>query len=284
MRQHLVRRMLTREQVDALVKSDVPDALPLDMGDDPYKIVDADTLQAVAICLKAPPDLANRVASAFQSVPRSTVMRGAGVRTASNTFGWAAPNAVIQRVAPARTRWAREWPEAHQPITDFAEWAWGALESVADPDVWDRMVAYRDRVHPDYRLGDSAWTSGIANDTVPLHYHHDRNNAPHSWSAMLCCRAGTSGGNLHIADYDAVLPVRDRDVLLFPGVDSVHGVTPITKRLRGGFRYTFVWYPVRAFIDAPGLDEALAAAQVRRTEVEENLLERQAATGLLEGE
>lgn len=279
---HYVNRVLGPRQVDALVKSDVPILAPLNIVDDAYSVADADTGDAIAIVLKAPENLTNRVARAFREIPRSTVMRGAGVRTASNTFGWAAPNAVIQRVAPAQSRWMREWPSLHEPLDDFAGWAWERLGELADPAVVNLMEAYRKRIDPDYRMGDSAWTSGIANDTVPLHYHHDRNNAPHSWSAMLCARAGTTGGNLHIADYGAVLPIRDRDVVMFPGVDSVHGVTPITRRLGGGFRYTFVWYPVRAFLDKGGVQDELRRAQVRRTEIEADLLERQSATGLLE--
>ncbi len=276
-----VQRTLSPSQVDALVKSDVPDLPPLELPGE-YRVVDEVSGATLAIAFPAPRDLAHEVAAAFRAIPRATVLRGAGVRTASNTFGWAAPNNVIQRVAPGSSMWLRNHPDLHRPLDRFAQWAWGEMRERCDEDVVALMESYRQRLHPDYRLGGTGWSSGIANDTVPLHYHHDRNNAPHSWSVMLCARAGTTGGNLHVADYGVTLPVRDCQVLMFPGVDSVHGVTPITRRFKDGFRYTFVWYPSRALIDKDGIETELRTARVRRTELEADALARHARMGLLE--
>ena len=185
---------------------------------------------------------------------------------------------MMQRPAPALTAWARNYPAQHAALDAFSTYAWNALDSLGYAP---EAIALRDRVDPAYRMGGTGWTSGIANDTVPLHFHHDRNNHRDSWSAMLCCRAGTLGGDLYIADYDTVIPIRDKSILLFPGVKTVHGVTPIKQRMTGGFRYTFVSYTVNAFVDLPSPDVTIAAAAARRTELEETLLERQRAAGSL---
>lgn len=245
----------------------------------PYLVVDAATGGPVAYCAQAPDDLTRDVVNAFRAVKRSTVLRAAGIRSASNTFGYGAPNALIQRTTPTATAWAIEDPDGHRSLERFAAWAWGHLREHGPGTVVDTLAAARDRVHPDWRLGDSPWTSGIGNDNVNLRYHTDRNNVPHAWSVMLAARAGMAGGNLHIADYDLTVPVRDRSAFYFPGVDLMHGVTPMTPRIRGAFRYTFVWYPVRRFVDLPGAAEAITTAQQRRTVLEGDQVARQRAAG-----
>lgn len=272
-------RRISDTEADLLVRGTPPDRPPIEAPHDGYTLMDEDSGHVIAVSIPAPPDLAAACTAAFRAVPRSNVVRAAGVASRSNTYGWAAPNSMLQRPAPSKTTWAREHPALHEPLADFSTYAWDALTSLGyAPDA----VALKGRVHPAYRLGESGWTSGIGNDTVPLHYHHDHNNHPASWSAMLCCRAGTDGGNLHITEYDTVLPIRDKSILLFPGVKTVHGVTPIKRRFRGGFRYTFVSYTVRALVDALGPAEAAAAAAARRTELEANLIARQRAEGLLD--
>lgn len=271
-----VSRVLAPSAVDALVRSDVPPVEPLDVPPGPYAIRDGDSGLDAAVVVKAPVDIKAQAVAAFRAVPRSTTVRGAGIRTRSNTFGWASPNSVLQRPTPTASAMLRDWPEAHAALERWAAWAWTAMREACSAETVALMESLLPRVHPAYRLGGTPWTSGIANDTVPLQYHHDRNNYPHSWSAMLAARAGIGGGNLHLADYDVCLPIRDGDVVMFPGVDSVHGVTPLRKRLRGGFRYTFVAYTVKALVDCPGPEEAREAAARRRTELEADLLERHA--------
>ncbi|NBQ37927.1 MAG: hypothetical protein EBU42_10465, partial [Synechococcus sp.] len=136
-------------------------------------------------------------------------------------------------------------------------------------------------LHPDWRLGGTPWTSGIVNDTAGLYYHYDRNNFPGVWSAMVVVRAGTRGGHLHIVDYDLTLACRDGDLIYFPGMDLMHGVTPITSSLRGGYRFTSVYYSVKSFQGKPGADESLKNAASHRSTLEDDLVARQKDSGFI---
>jgi hypothetical protein len=239
-----------------------PEPLPLE-----YDVRDDGEL--ILATRRVPQELAAGCLQEFENVPRSAVFRGRGIRSASNTFGMSAPSNVLQRVVPTRTVWFRDHP--HAALERFATWAWQQLP-----------VHQEQRFHDDYRIGESGWTSGIGNDTVPLHYHRDGNNVKESWSGMLCTRAGTSGGDLHLPEYGKAVPVRDCSLIMFPGVKLVHGVTPIKKTLTGGFRYTFVFYPVRAFQGLGSLNDEITKQQARRTELEDTLLDRHKAIGYRE--
>ena len=131
----------------------------------------------------------------------------------------------------------------------------------------------------DWRL-ESPWTSGVINFDSPLPYHRDANNLP-TWSAMLTWRYHTGGGNLHIPDYDVVLPCRDADVLYFPGHRLGHAVTPLHRR-HDGYRHTAVYYTVSQMRHCPPITEHVSYAQRERTDAEDHWRQRQLAAGLLE--
>lgn len=278
---YTARRVMTDTQRDQLVATKVGVHTPTPLGPPPYYLLDEDTGATLAYVTTAPADLARACVSAFRAIPRTCVVRAAGVRTRSNTFGYSAPKPMFQINAATTSGWAMTDPTGHTTLETFAHWAWAEFQTNGPAPAVDHMRGVRDHIHTDWRMGDTPWTSGIANDTVPLYYHYDRNNVPDAWSVMLGARAGVRGGHLHIADYDVTLPINDRDVVFFPGVNYMHGVTPLRESMRDGFRYTFVWYPVKAFYDLGSAEEARTAARVRRTELEDDLLIRQRASGLI---
>lgn len=274
------RRRLTEADGDPLLTQPVPTLAPT-APRGPVDLIDADTGHPVAYVRKAPPDAYARVKAALSTSVMSSVLRSGGVRSKSRTFGYAAPNAILHRRTPSASSWAVDQPAEHAAVCSFADDAWALMEASADERVLAIQRAARASVLPDWRMGDTPWTSGIVNDTVPLYYHRDRNNIRGAWSAMLVVRAGVDGGHLHIADYDVTLPTADGDVLFFPGVDLVHGVTPITRRIKGGYRFTCVYYPVKYFVGLHGPDEAREEARRRTTEQAATLIQRQRAEGII---
>lgn len=276
-------RLLDDEQASGYLTRTAPamEALPVTA---PYDVVDADTGKLVCRVVSAPRNLTVGCVTAFRRVARGKVQRAAGITSASNTFGYAGPNPMMRRNVPTLSAWGQVDPEGHAALDRFAAWAWGNLQDTFPAEVVARMEEVRESLHPDWRCAGTPWTSGIANDNASLHYHRDRNNIRDSWSVMLAARAGVTGGYLHLPEYGAAFPVDDKDVLYFRGVELVHGVTPMQFDHPQGFRYTFVWYPVRNFLKRPGAQEALRAAQDRRTVVEETLLERQRKSGMLQAD
>jgi hypothetical protein len=276
----VVHRVMESEQADGLLRALSPVVEPVRSGR-PLLLMDGDTGDVVARVDVAPESLARGCVQAFRTIKRGKVARASGIESASNTYGFAAPNAMMRRNIPAPSAWALTDPVGHAKLEDFARWAWRHFVEVMPDPIVQRMVEVRDSLHPAWRIADSPWTSGIANDTASLHYHRDRNNVRDTFSVMLGARSGVRGGHLHIPEYGVALPVNDRDVSWFRGVELVHGVTPMSRVRSDSFRYTYVWYPVRGFVGKGSPDEELRKAQVRRTKVEDTLIEDQRRRGLL---
>ncbi len=118
---------------------------------------------------------------------------------------------------------------------------------------------------PDWRLGDhTAWTSGVVNRTSKLPYHRDRGNFP-VWSAMPVVRRGVTGGHLHLPEYGATIACRDGWAVFFGGWQLVHGVTPMRLTAPDGYRYSIVYYSLRAMRDCATTAVETRQAWAKRT-------------------
>lgn len=168
---------------------------------------------------------------------------------------------------------------AHATLADSADLL-AELCAAADPaQAAADSALVHGAVRPEWLVG-GWWTSGVLNDTAPLPYHRDANNLEPAWSAMVILRRGTTGGHLHVPEYDATLECRDRDVIWFPGWDLVHGVTPIS-RSKGGYRHSLVFYAVERMRNCVDPEGELARGRERRTAAEDDWRARQTAAGLL---
>jgi hypothetical protein len=273
-------RSATVPQVSALIRSAPPPRLPDLAPAEPFIGLDADSGKPVVAVLRAPANVLESLRNPLARLRMSGgVVRSNGQRTHSAVFGWTAPLAIRKRYVPTLAALDRD-DRTLAGLLRAGATTWADLLRVTLPQVAADAESATAAVGSAWRLGDSWWTSGVINRDAALLYHRDANNLP-AWSAMLVVRAGVSGGHLHIADYDLLLPCRDGDVICFPGYRLVHSVTPIRKRLSGGYRVTVVHYPVKSFA---GLGDPVAefhAGRRRETSVVSGALERQRAAGLL---
>ena len=277
-----VPRVVTESEAKEWKNKRVDEHQPTDLPDE-FIAVDASTGVPFLLQARADKGSVEQQRQAIMSYRKefSGVVRAGGMRSKSATFGFVAPSAVMQRLAPSAASWAWQHPESHTAICDYAAYLSQVMDEKGPQNARQGNSEARSQLNPDWRLGDTCWTSGIVNDTAGLYYHHDRNNIPGSWSAMLVVRAGTRGGHLHVVDYDLTLRTRDADLVYFPGMDLMHGVTPITQSLKGGYRFTSVYYAVKRFIGAPSSKEALRAASERRSGLEDDLIARQRDQGMI---
>lgn len=143
-----------------------------------------------------------------------------------------------------------------------------------DPEIVADSRAEVAEVLPEWKIGESnLWTSGVVNDTAQLPYHRDNFNYP-VWSAMPVLRRGVRGGHLHIPEYDLVIPCQDSYAVFFKGKDLVHGVTPITKKVPDGYRFSIVYYALRGMKDCYTHAVETAYGQRKRTERERDIARR----------
>jgi hypothetical protein len=243
-------------------------------------LYDRATALPVALVIKAPPELTQRCADLFLRTDFSMgVRRINGLANESQTFGYTQPNALRRRYAPTTSRFAVRDPAGHALLEQAASWYADALTAHL-PEIAAAARQITAGVDPQWQLGTSWWTSGIVNKNTPLLYHRDASNHP-AWSAMLVTRWGMRGGHLHIADYDITLACDHGHVVYFAGYELVHGVTPFTASLRGAWRYSAVYYPIRFFERAGDFTAALDRGRLRETDMADDLVKRQQAAGFI---
>lgn len=276
-----VSRVATKPQVTALLKHPEQRVAPSPVTSGEVLLRDTDSAAPVALVLKAPQDLTEACRDLFRSTDFSMgVRRVNGLANESQTFGYTQPNALRRRYAPTTSRFAIKNAAGHALLEDAATWYADALGRHL-PDIASHARAVTADVDAQWQLGRSWWTSGIVNKNTPLMYHRDASNHP-AWSAMLVTRWGMRGGHLHIADYDITLECADGHVVYFAGYELVHAVTPFRASLKGAYRYSAVYYPIRYFAKAGTYDDALSRGRTRETGMADGLVERQAGMGLIE--
>ena len=277
---HRVERVMSSKDADAYVNDTAKPLAPtpLDAGD---SIVDADTGRTLLAVDALSADLLPSYRRAVLDIPQTTTLyRTSGQRNSARTIGFLPRAAFMQARGSCRIcATSYQAPEAHRFLCDSASTLWEMLEHHA-PDGASATLTAAEKILPDWRLGSTGWTSGIVNQTSALLYHRDKNNGVGAWSSMVVIRRNTRGGHLHLPEYDLVVPCRDGAVIMFPGPELVHGVTPIEIR-PGGYRYSVVYYNIAKMAHCLAPDEELESARQSRTNAAVTMIDRQRETGFL---
>lgn len=178
---------------------------------------------------------------------------------------------------PRKALWKRDYcMHAEMPAETYAYLA--GLDSAARavyreviPQAEPQQLPLIGQVLPEWRVTpESWWTSGVINDTKALTYHRDANNFAGSWSAMAVYRDGVRGGMLAIPEYRVTLSCPHRALVLFQGVELIHGVSRLRYDRPDARRLSVVFYAVRNMRHCLPCDEEFATGRRRRTEREEN--------------
>ncbi len=110
------------------------------------------------------------------------------------------------------------------------------------PDRHANHATLSEKVHTDYRLPETSFTSGIINKNNPLKYHYDTGNFKDVFSIMLGLKQNTKGGYLHLPQLHINLEVSNGSLSMFDGQSFIHGVTPILSTTEDSYRFTIVFY------------------------------------------
>jgi hypothetical protein len=197
----------------------------------------------------------------------SSQARLSGIRYPSRVFGFTEPNPLRKRYGASIARLHIDQPQLGEALERAAGLLWALFEQYAPDEAKAHDSNVRGRIHPDWFMGGAPWTSGIINRTAALPYHRDAGNVVGSWSAMLTMRRNTTGGNLHLPEYDRTLAVDDATAMFFVGGKTWHGVTPIDLSRTDAYRFTTVFYAkTRLAVCGSAADEPARAAR-RATEL-----------------
>jgi hypothetical protein len=193
--------------------------------------------------------------------------RSNGLLSTARIFGYAPRNAVRNHPCRAATLSA-EQPTESQVVQMFAEVAakYYRQHNPAMAAEHDRLTL--ENVRPEYRMGDTMFTSGIINHNNPLRYHFDSGNYKNVWSAMFAFKKDIEGGYLAIPELDMCLKCTSGSLTLFDGQSLIHGVTPIRKLSENAVRYTVVFYSLKQMWNCELPKDEVSRIRQMRAEIE----------------
>ena len=195
--------------------------------------------------------------------------RTGGLETNSRIFGYAPRNPLRNHTCRQVTM-AQEQPVNHRVLTAASQII-EKLYAKYSPDAYayHRSKAV-EKIDKDWMIGESVFTSGIANKNNALAYHYDAGNVKYCRSAMFAFRRNVSGGLLCMPELDLRFDLGDRSLILFDGQAIIHGVSPLALKPKG-YRITAVFYTLEEMWRCLPLNEEVLRERVRRSEIEEDL-------------
>ncbi len=123
---------------------------------------------------------------------------------------------------------------------------------------WDKIGNHwynQTKIHEDYRMQKTIYTSAILNKNSAHYYHFDTANLLNTYSAMIILKNQVSGGYLVLPEYELAIEAANASVIFFYGRNILHGVSPIKYHDKNGFRYSIVYYTNEALKDCKSILE-----------------------------
>lgn len=188
-------------------------------------------------------------------VPKSEMRRSSGlhndeleVRQYSTIIGSVPPKPHMRRTYATRSsvhaqKSAQTFIKAMNLLCKHSE----QIIKQTTPSLYQAQVEAMKDVPKKWRFGN-LYTSSISNYNIPANYHRDAGNILNTCNVIITKRRNSTGGNLHIPDYNAVIDQCDNSILVYPAWRNVHGVTPIRPTHDDGYRNSLVFYPLKAFV------------------------------------
>lgn len=134
------------------------------------------------------------------------------------------------------------------------------------PDNYQSALAeIRTDVHSDWRHNATPFQTININVNHAIKYHRDTGNFRQAMSTVLIVKDGISGGELVVPEYNLTLSQRDGAFTIFNGLSLIHGVLPIQRTRKDGYRASIVFYSMNALKNCyPFQDEINRIAERER--------------------
>ncbi len=181
--------------------------------------------------------------SALFSIGYQKSTRTNGLVTNSRIFGYAPRNTTRNHIC-RESSLASDSPKEHRLITNAASVIESYYRKLTPEEYRRHSTDGVAEIDSEWRIGETVFTSGIANKNNAINYHYDRGNVLGCRSAMITFHEGMKGGRLCIPELDLRFNLGNKSLLLFDGQSLIHGVTPIFRK-PNGYRITTVFYTLR---------------------------------------
>tara|TARA_R110002153_G_scaffold262814_1_gene423850 strand:- start:293 stop:1042 length:750 start_codon:yes stop_codon:yes gene_type:complete len=209
---------------------------------------------AVGFFLNKMPDKAAKLAELAdfelrgKNVPKSSMKRSSGVEQFSCIIGSIPPKPHMRRPYPAISS-VHGHKSAKTFIKSMIMLGKESEQIIKDilPAQYEEQMQIFSEMDDKWKLGNM-FTSSISNYNISAPFHRDTGNIKNTVNVIITKRKNSTGGNLHIPDYNATVDQCDGSMLVYPAWRNVHGVTPIHATHDGGYRNSLVFYPLKAFM------------------------------------
>lgn len=114
------------------------------------------------------------------------------------------------------------------------------------PEQYELQKSILEKTPEKWRFGD-LFTSSISNFNISANYHRDTGNLQNTVNFIFTKRQNSEGGALNVPDFGITVEQADNSLLVYPAWQNIHGVTPIIKTHKKGYRNSLVFYPLKAF-------------------------------------
>lgn len=236
------------------------------------KLFDKDTGELIGVYFtmsKTPSDLL----MALMSIKYDKNKRLRGIITNSRIIGWR-PREIIRNNYCSSSSLARKEPKQHAIFIQFAHVLTKYYKEFVPEMFKKHQQIADDNILEDWMIKGTPFSSGIVNKNNELHYHYDTGNFKDVYSNMVAFKSNIRGGYLSIPEYDIGLEISTNSVLLFDGQKILHGVTPIKLLNANSYRYSVVYYTLKAMWTCEPLTEELARYKTVRTDLEKKRYQR----------
>ena len=172
------------------------------------------------------------------------------------TYGNSVKSSVIGNSGrDANNSWARkvEWnesfPHDYQRIIPILQRIDRAFK-IALPERYAIQREYVDRIHPDFRIADTVFTTVTVNANFRTALHRDEGNLRQGFSNLmvLCNGKRYEGGHFILPEFGAEFSLKPRDLLFVQNDEYLHSNTPIVHRDPGATRMSLVCYVRESFL------------------------------------
>lgn len=193
-----------------------------------------------------------------KNVPKSMMSRSSAIANRENGGGVEQYSTIIGSVPPKPHMRRPEKSTSSVHGVESAKTYVGVMQFLANeaaktikefmPSQYDRQKELFSRVDEKWKFGE-IFTSSIANYNISADYHIDNGNIKDTVNAIYTTRKDAQGGSLNIPRYGATVEQEHLSLLVYPAWRDLHGVTDILELRNGGYRNSFIFYPLKAFLN-----------------------------------
>lgn len=249
---------------EALLRQTLPDEKHFDtLISEPCLIVDEAGVPLIAYQHIDDTIAIDQLVSDVRSIKYTYADRSSGMMSQSRVFGFQ-PRIAMRRDYCNAASMTREHPQQHATLLWWASYVSGCY-AVTNQDRYAKQMAQLEKVRPEWRLPNSAFTSGIVNKDNNLLYHHDAGNFPGVWSCMIVLQQDMRGGHLVVPRYGLAFSFPRASLFMFDGQSLLHGVLPMQKRSSLGYRYSIVYYALKQMCNCLSPQEEIERIRVLKT-------------------